>query len=70
MFSLLSDVPVVVYTGNHGDKPSSKASWDGSRDSSTVDELLKGSGGVFGYGGNGMKLIFECFSIVLTFFLE
>ncbi|KAK3705191.1 hypothetical protein QZH41_013988 [Actinostola sp. cb2023] len=46
-------VPVVVYDGDQRDKTSRKGTWDGSRESSTVNELLKSSGGVFGYGNNG-----------------
>ncbi|KXJ26546.1 ubiquitin carboxyl-terminal hydrolase 36 [Exaiptasia diaphana] len=46
------DVPVVVYDGDQRDKTSCKGTWDGSRDSSTVNKLLKGSSGVFGYGDN------------------
>lgn len=51
----------------HDDEPRKKsavrrAAWDGSRDSSTVAQLLSGSKGLHGYGSSG-KLPVSCISM-------
>ena len=53
----------------HDDEPrkknaSRRATWDGSRDSSTVTQLLSSSKGLHGYGSSGGPLI-SCVSFVL-----
>jgi len=59
MFVIAFLVPVI-----HDDEPRKKsaarrATWDGSRDSSTVAQLLSGSKGLHGYGSSG-KLLVSC----------
>ena len=58
MFAIALLVPIV-----HEDEPRKKnttrrATWDGSRDSSTVAQLLSSSKGLHGYGSSGGPLIF------------
>ena len=53
MFAIALLVPII-----HEDEPRRKnttrrATWDGSRDSSTVAQLLSGSKGLHGYGSSG-----------------
>lgn len=62
MFVIAFLVPVI-----HDDEPRKKsaarrATWDGSRDSSTVAQLLSGSKGLHGYGSSG-KFLVSCISM-------
>ena len=46
----------VVHDGEPRVKGARRMTWDGSRDSSVVKELLLNGGGLQGYGGSGVWL--------------
>lgn len=50
-------MPVIHEDESRKKNAARRATWDGSRDSSTVAQLLSGSKGLHGYGSSGGLLI-------------
>jgi len=62
MFAIALLVPIIQEDEPRRKNTTRRATWDGSRDSSTVAQLLSGSKGLHGYGSSGERLI-SCVSL-------